>query len=38
VNKIGGAGAVDNSLTERERKRDHFDGFVFGGVLLFLLS
>ena len=38
VNKIGGAGAVDNSMIERERKRDHFDGFVFGGILMFLLS
>jgi len=38
VNKIGGAGAVDNSIIEGERKRDLFDGFVFGGVLMLLLS
>jgi len=37
VNKIGGAGAVDNSMIEGDRKPDHFDGFIFGAVL-FLLS
>jgi len=37
VNKIGGAGAVDNSM-KGERKGDHFNGFVFGRILMFLFS
>jgi len=37
VNKVGGADAVDNSM-KGERKGDHFNGFVFGRILMFLFS
>jgi len=32
VDKVGGAGAVDDSVVEGERERDDFRGFVFLSV------